>query len=74
MQSLSTPTAEKPTFEEELRSLINKHSMENGSNSPDFMLASFLSGCLDSFDKAVSARDKWFRQPDAGQSRCLEST
>jgi hypothetical protein len=49
----------KPTFEQALRALINRYSMENGSGTPDYMLAAFLMGCLDSFNEAVNRRDVW---------------
>ena len=39
-----------PTFREELEHLINRHSKENGSNTPDYMLADFLCTCLVAFD------------------------
>jgi len=38
---------------------INRCSAENGSNTPDFILADFLLGCLAAFDEATNARDKW---------------
>lgn len=47
-------------FRKELESLINKYSMENGSNTPDFVLADYLMGCLVVFDKAVIARGRWY--------------
>ena len=34
-------------FENELRSLINKYSLENDLNTPDFILAAFMKNCLD---------------------------
>jgi hypothetical protein len=37
-------------FEEELRSLINKYSLENGSETPDFVLANFLTNVLRDWD------------------------
>jgi len=46
-------------FRKELESLINRHSMENGSNTPDFILAEYLSDCLTAFDKANSNRARW---------------
>jgi len=33
--------------------------MEQVSNTPDFILASFLCACLSAFDGSVIARDKW---------------
>jgi hypothetical protein len=47
-------------FREELEHVINRHSMENGSNTPDFILASLLHNFLCSFDHAVKERDKWY--------------
>ncbi len=47
-------------FRGELENLINSHSMENGANVPDFVLAQYLIRCLLAFDEAVVARDKFF--------------
>ncbi len=47
-------------FRSDLENLINQHSMENASNTPDFILADYLRSCLDSFDVAVIGRDKWY--------------
>ena len=41
-------------FEQELTSLINKYSMENGSNTPDFILANYLQDCLRIFNVTVN--------------------
>jgi len=46
-------------FREELKNLINCQSKENGSNTPDFILADYLNGCLETFDRAVVRRDLW---------------
>ncbi len=47
------------SFSEDLERLINKHCMENGSNTPDYVLASYLQSCLDTWNKHVLIRDKW---------------
>lgn len=47
-------------FKKELEHLINQYSMENGSNTPDFILAEYLTDCLESYDDAVNAREKWY--------------
>lgn len=52
-------------FEQELRSLINRYSKENGSNTPDFQLAKYLLGCLELFDQTVNFREAWFGRPAA---------
>ena len=48
-------------FKKELQHLINKHSKENGSNTPDFVLAEYLCACLTAYDKAVNKRDELCR-------------
>jgi len=48
-----------PSFEEELRALINKHSLENMSGTPDFILAGFLQNVLTDWNHATRARDRW---------------
>ena len=47
-------------FENELTSLINKYSMENGSDTPDFILAKYLVACLRAFSTTVRNRDNWY--------------
>ena len=46
-------------FKEELEKLLNKYSMENMSNTPDYILANYMYNCMHSYNAAVSARDKW---------------
>jgi len=48
------------TFHEKLETLINNYFMENGSNTPDYILANYLLGCLKVFDQTVKDRDKWY--------------
>ncbi|MEE8240133.1 MAG: hypothetical protein V3R16_02595 [Nitrospirales bacterium] len=47
-------------FERELRDLINRNSMENGCNTPDFILANFLVKCLEAFNFSVNHRADWY--------------
>lgn len=47
-------------FRENLEVLINQHSMENGSETPDFILAEYLRDSLVAFDKAVNARVNFY--------------
>ena len=46
-------------FEQELRNLINRESMENRSDTPDFILAEYLHSCLVAFENATNARERW---------------
>jgi hypothetical protein len=41
-------------------SAVNRHSLENDSNTPDFILAEFLIGCLHVFGTATRAREDWY--------------
>lgn len=43
-----------------LEELLNSVSRENKSNTPDFILAQFMMGCLRSYEAAVNERDKWY--------------
>ena len=47
------------TFRRELMELINRHSKENGSNTPDFILAEYLVESLKLYDKIVNMRNEW---------------
>lgn len=49
----------KSEFRSELENLINSHSMENESDTPDFILADYLLDSLAAFDKAVRCRHEW---------------
>jgi len=44
----------------EIEQAINRNSAENGSDTPDFILAEYLTDCLAAFDKACTARTKWY--------------
>jgi hypothetical protein len=47
-------------FREDLSALLNIHSMENSSNTPDFILAGYMLSCLDAFDTTVERREEWY--------------
>jgi hypothetical protein len=49
----------EPTFQEELSQLINKHSLESGSDTPDFILALYLRLCLSTFDSIMRQRERY---------------
>jgi hypothetical protein len=44
---------------EELTYLLNKHSEENQSDTPDYILAHYLLDCLEAYNKAVTLRELW---------------
>jgi hypothetical protein len=47
-------------LKDELSNLLNKHSRENMSDTPDFLLAEFMMDCLTSYEAVVRKRDAWF--------------
>ena len=47
-------------FVYELEKLLNRYSQENGSDTPDFILAQYLKGCLDNYNSCVNARDTYY--------------
>ena len=44
----------------EIESAINRCCAENGSNTPDFILAEYLTSCLAAFNAAVEHREAWY--------------
>lgn len=48
------------TFKKELETLINKHSVENGSNTPDFILANYLNQCLRNAEDLINNREDFY--------------
>lgn len=47
-------------FQRELTALINKHSIENASNTPDHILAQVMVNALIGFETASLDREKWY--------------
>ena len=52
--------ARERDLREKLASAINYVSAENGSDTPDFILADFLAAQLRAFDEAVHRRSQWY--------------
>jgi hypothetical protein len=45
---------------EDIQNALNRNSAENGSNTPDFILAEYLMACLAAFDATSRARERWY--------------
>lgn len=60
---VSEPVQEELNFRRELAALINRHSRENASGTPDYILANYLARCLDNFDQTVIEREGFFNRP-----------
>lgn len=46
-------------FNQELRALLNKHSIDNDCNTPDFILAEYLVQKLAAYSRAVKKNAEW---------------
>ena len=44
----------------EIEKAINRYSRENASDTPDFLLAEYLTDCLAAFEKATRERERWY--------------
>ena len=53
----------KNDFESHLSNMLNHFSLENGSDTPDFILAHYMVCCLSAFNDAVRKRNKWYAPP-----------
>lgn len=63
IEDLNKPQPERPTFAQELVSLINRHSIENISNTPDWILCDYILGCLRAYDMAIHYREEYHGRP-----------
>ena len=50
----------QPDFFQELSGLLNRFSQENASNTPDWILAHYLTDCLKAFASATERRESWY--------------
>lgn len=47
-------------LKDDIADVINRHSRENASNTPDYILAEYLHACLMAFEGANQSREKWY--------------
>ncbi len=47
-------------FSAELERLVNRFSIDNKSNTPDYLLAEFMLHCLAAFETTSLRREAWF--------------
>jgi hypothetical protein len=55
-------------FRNKIEQLLNSVSAENGSNTPDFILADYVIACLTAFDSAVRGREMWYGRWNAADA------
>lgn len=70
-----SPPEPDASFREELESLINRHCIEGGSMTPDYILADYLQSCLDLWNKTTRERDRWWdHNPTIGGESVVDAT
>ena len=47
-------------LQKEITAVLNRHSAENESDTPDFILAQYLMACLSAHSAATKERDRWY--------------
>lgn len=47
-------------FENDIAAVINRHSKESESNTPDHILAMYLLNCLKAWNEATQQRETWY--------------
>lgn len=58
---MSTPTPDsRDALIRELTAVLNRHSAENASNTPDYILAEYLVSCLDTWNRFTKQRAYWY--------------
>jgi hypothetical protein len=62
-------TLNKTNFNKELENLINRHSKENESDTPDWVLAEYLERCLTAFNACINMRERWYGR-ELGRNIC----
>jgi len=60
LEDINITNENMQSFKEELCSLINKYSIENGSGTPDFILAEYLIDCLHALNFCIYSREGWY--------------
>lgn len=59
--SEAAPNPRLDRFRSELVDLINRYSLENNSDTPDFILADYLIDCLEVFNAYTNRRATWYK-------------
>jgi len=60
MTTHEIPADDRNEFRSEIKHALNRASAENGSDTPDHVLADYLLACPDAFDAATHARSSWY--------------
>lgn len=60
-------------FQTELTTLLNKHSIDNDCNTPDFILAGNICLQIMATQAMMKDRDTWFRKSEEAEGKPEES-
>jgi len=60
---VATTETREDRIAEEIEHALNRHSRENVSGTPDFILSELLMGCLGVYEKAIQRREDWHGRP-----------
>jgi hypothetical protein len=61
------------SLESDITTVINMHSLENTSNTPDFLLAEFMLACLYAYNTTLQKRTLWYgRMDESGSTAVVE--
>ena len=61
-----------PGFQEDLRAIVNKHSMDDACSTPDYILAGMLTEVLEAYRKTVAANILWHEPSAIGNAGQME--
>lgn len=59
-EELENPDEKRNAVVNEFAHVINCYSLENGSDTPDFILAEYLMQCLEAFNMTTKRRTQWY--------------
>ena len=60
------------SLQADIEAAINRANAESGSDTPDWILAQYLMGCLFAFNQATNQRARWYGQPGLTNSAGIE--
>lgn len=63
MEAPSSEERKIEVFQREVATLINRLSLENLSDTPDFILAEHLTDCLYQHSRIINKRENWYGRP-----------
>lgn len=61
----------RPDFKTSFTQLLNSYSMENHSDTPDFILMEYLCDCFMAFNRATNDRERWYGRKEPHPQQAL---